>query len=150
MTGPILKHSVMLLFLMPFCVQCRTTQTKRTGVEEEYKSLYIHQFKLTYLRKVFLAGFNRSKAIKAIINFDKSGFTERLLTFDDVRLIDSLVAVDNAQMISDSASSAGRVAEGAEGKHVFDLILKKFGHKWIDSIAALRYRSFGIQSMYNE
>jgi hypothetical protein len=53
-------------------------------------------------------------------------------------------------MMCDSANSIGRVAEGAEGKHVFDLILKKFGHKWIDSIAELRYRSSGIQSMYNE
>lgn len=137
-----LKYCTFLSLLVLFSIQCRTTQTKQSA-KREYKSLYIDQFKLTYFRKILQAGFNQSEAIKTVIKFDRSGFTEPLLTEDDYHLIDSLVYIDNLQMIADSIKRIGRVAEGAEGKHVFDYILNKFGSKWIDSVARHRYKSSG-------
>ncbi len=143
------KYGSVLFLLLLFGSQCRTMQTKKS-VAKEYKLLYIDQFKLTYLRKVLRAGFNQSEAINNLVEFDRSGFTEPLLSEEDYRLIDSLVYIDNLQMMADSTNSIGRVAEGAEGKHVFGFILNKLESKWIDSLAKRRYKSSGVQNLYKE
>ena len=46
------------------------------------------------------------------------GLLEPVLTEDDYYLIDSIISLDNLKMKSDSINRIGRVAEGAEGKHV--------------------------------
>ena len=105
-----------------------------------YKSIYIDQFKLTYLRQMLAKGFNNSKAVQEIIKFDKSGFTEPVLTTDDFKLIDSLTTVDNLKMQMVSTKRLGRVAEGAEGKRPLGFILDKIESKVLDSIAYERYK----------
>jgi hypothetical protein len=37
------------------------------------------------------------------------------------------------------------VAEGAEGKHVIGYLISKFEHKWIDSLAKVRYKTLGVK-----
>jgi len=133
----------MLLF-----IQCRTTQIK-WSVTKGHKQLYIEQFRLTYFRKILQAGFNQSEAINSIIKFDMSGFTEPLLSEEDYKLIDSIVYIDNLKMKTDSINRIGRVAEGAEGKHVFGFVLDKLRNKYIDSIAKKRYKTSGIKMMYD-
>ena len=134
-----LKYCTPLFLLVLFSIQCRPTRTNNSA-EKQYKKIYVDQFKLTYLRKVLQTGFNQSESIRNVVKFDKSGFTEPILTEDDYHLIDSLAYIDNSQMMSDSIKRIGRVAEGAEGKHVFDFILNRFDSKWIDSIAKHRYK----------
>ncbi|MEP6951095.1 MAG: hypothetical protein ABI863_17535 [Ginsengibacter sp.] len=115
-----------------------------------YESIYIDQFKLTYFRQLLVKGFNDSKAVQEVIQFDKSGFTEPILTIDDFRLIDSLTTLDNLKMEMDSTNTIGRVAEGAEGKHPLGFILNKLDSKWLDSLANKRYQGSGVKIMYKE
>lgn len=125
-------------------LQCKSIQNSTSQVAV-YKSIYIDQFKLTYFRQMLIKGYNNSKAIQEIIKLDHSGFTEPILTMDDYQLIDSLTIVDNQKMQLDSASSIGRVAEGAEGKHPLGFILDKINSKWLDSLANKRYKSSGVK-----
>jgi hypothetical protein len=132
------------LFASAVAVQWKRAQSsilQRT----EYKSIYIDQFKLTYFRQLLIRGYNDSKAVQEIIRLDHSGFTEPLLTPGDYQLIDSLTNMDNQAMRLDSARSAGRVAEGAEGKRILGFSLKKMTSEWLDSLAANRYRKSDVQ-----
>jgi hypothetical protein len=99
---------------------------------------------------MLVKGFNNSNAIQEIIKFDKSGFTEPILTAGDFELIDSLTTADNLKMQIDSTKRIGRVAEGAEGKHPLAFILDKINSEWLDSLANKRYEVSGIKGMYNE
>jgi hypothetical protein len=114
------------------------------------KSVYIHEFKLTYFKKLLQAGFNNSNAVNSLIEFDKSGFTEPVLTLRDYRFIDSIVRSDNLKMSRDSLESIGRVAEGAEGKHVFEYLLERLQSNRLDSLARHRYRSSCLESGYKK
>lgn len=78
-----------------------------------------------------LAAFNGSDCLTDLFRFDQSGFTEPILGEADLRFIDSLVYADHEKMKADSAARIGRVAEGAEGKHVFSFIIDRFETKWI-------------------
>ncbi len=106
-----------------------------------YKSIYIDQFKLTYFKQMLINGYNNSQAIQEIISLDHSGFTEPILTEDDCNFIDSITRIDNQKMQSDSANSIGRVAEGAEGKHILGFVLSRISSKWLDSLANMRYKN---------
>jgi len=133
-------HEYLFAFLLSTIgTQCKSTH-ESTSQKSIYKSVYIDQFKLTYFRQILVKGFNRSDAIQEVIKFDKSGFTEPLLTVDDLNLIDSLTTVDNLRMQTDSAHRIGRVAEGFEGKHPLGFILEKINSKWLDSLARKRYK----------
>lgn len=123
-------------------VQCRTTQQVKSE-RRQFKEVYINQFKLTYFRKILIAGFNHSETVKTLIRFDRSGFTEPILSEHDYKLIDSLVYLDNQYMMADSSRSIGRVAEGGEGKHVLGYILDRLESKWLDSLANSRFRQSG-------
>lgn len=129
----------MLLLLSCFLLQCQTAKQTRTE-RKQFKEVYINQFKLTYFRKLLLAGFNHSEAVKTLLRFDKSGFTEPVLSTEDLTLLDSLVYRQNRVMATDSANSLGRVTEGAEGKHVLGYVLHKMESKWLDSLANSRYK----------
>ena len=130
-------------------LDCKSTQNS-TSQRAMYKSIYIDQFKLTYFRQMLIKGYNNSKAVQEIIKLDHSGFSEPVLTMDDYKLIDSLTIVENQKMQLDSASNIGRVAEGAEGKHLLGFILDKINSKWLDSLATKRYKSSGVKQMYSE
>jgi hypothetical protein len=137
MTKPTLKFFILLLSVL--FVQCATVKPER----KRFKEVYINQFKLTYFRKVLLAGFNHAEEIKTLIQFDRSGFTEPILSEDDLKLIDSLVTIDNQTMIRDSTNRIGKVAEGAEGKHVLGYIMDRIESKWLDSLATRRLKQSG-------
>lgn len=140
------------LFGLLFCLiglQCKSSHNSATR-KVMYESIYIDQFKLTYFRQLLVKGFNDSKAVQEVIQFDKSGFTEPILTIDDFRLIDSLTTLDNLKMEMDSTNTIGRVAEGAEGKHPLGFILNKLDSKWLDSLANKRYQGSGVKIMYKE
>lgn len=109
-------------------------------LRQQYKQIYIEEFKLIYFQKLLEAGFNNSEEVNNLIRFDKSGFTEPVLTIEDYQLIERLVQADQQQMRADSAAKIGRVAEGAEGKHVFSHILTKLEGKWLDNLAKERYK----------
>lgn len=131
-------YSILLLLLLVTFTQCRTSRERQ--LKREYKSIYMDQFKLTYFRQLLQAGFNNSEEVNSLIKFDNSGFTEPVLSRDDYQLIESIVQSDNLKMKADSVGRIGRVAEGAEGKHVFSHILRKLESKWLDSLAEQRYK----------
>ena len=139
-----IKQFTVLLLLLFFFVQCKTAKENRNEVRQ-FKSIYLCQFKLTYTRKLLQAGFNHSASINSILETDPKGFTEPILSAADYHLIDSLVYRDNIIMMTDSTNRIGRVAEGAEGKHVISYVINKFEHKWIDSLARVRYKTLGIK-----
>lgn len=132
------------LFAFGFFGGCAASKLE-SHQQQQYRLVYLQQFKLTYLKRLMSAGFNGSDCLKDLFRFDHSGFTEPILRDEDLRFIDSLVYADNEKMKADSAARIGRVAEGAEGKHVFSFIVEKFDSKWIDSIAKERYRCCGIK-----
>ncbi len=70
------------------------------------------------------------------------------MTEDDYNFIDSITRIDNQKMQSDSANSIGRVAEGAEGKHILGFILSRVSSKCLDSLANKRYKNAGVEKMY--
>ncbi len=131
-------YSIAFLLLLLTFTQCTTSRQRI--LKQQYNEIYIHQFKLTYFKKLLQAGFNNSEAVKSIITFDNSGFTEPVLTNEDYQLIERLVQADQQQMRADSVARIGRVAEGAEGKHVFSHIITKLEGKWLDSLAKERYK----------
>ena len=140
-----------ILLLLPLAtgLQC-TSSHNVTAQKAMYKSIYLDQFKLTYVRKLLIKGFNNSEAIQSIIHFDRSEFTEPILTMEDLQLIDSLTTIDNLKMKMDSTNTIGRVAEGAEGKHPLAYILNRFTSKWLDSLASKRYKLSGVKKNWTE
>jgi hypothetical protein len=110
--------------------------------KKEMKEIYLHDFKMTYFKKLLIAGYNNTNEIKNVVRGDHSGFTEPILTDDDHDLIDSLVKAGNNTMTQDSINRIGRVAEGAEGKHVFDFALSKYQSKGLDKLAKERFKIY--------
>jgi hypothetical protein len=131
-------HSIALLLLLLTFTQCGTS--RESMLKQQHEEIYIHQFKLIYFQKLLQAGFNNSEEVKSLIEFDKSEFTEPVLTPDDYQLIERMAQADQQQMRADSVARIGRVTEGAEGKHVFSHILHKLEGKWLDSLAKERYK----------
>ena len=134
---------VLLLLVFTSLVQCKTDQQVKSE-RKQFKEVYINQFKLTYFRRILIAGFNQSESVKTLIGFDKSGFTEAILSEYDYKFIDSLVYIDNQYMMADSSSSIGK-AEGAEGKHVLGYILNKLESRWLDNLAHDRFKRSGLK-----
>lgn len=122
--------------LLLSCNQTRLTSSH----SKKMKTLYIDDFKLTYLQKCLIRGFNNTEEIRNIIYNDHSGFSENLFTLEDYNIIDSFVKIDNEIMVKDSANSIGRVAEGAEGKRVLSYALYRYQSKWLDSLAKARWK----------
>ncbi|REA58893.1 hypothetical protein DSL64_19695 [Dyadobacter luteus] len=109
------------------------------SLKADYKSTYITQFKLTYLRELLKKGYNNSPAIQEILESDHSGFTEQILNENDYLLIDSLTTADNHAMKLDSAQGEQR-AEGAQGKRPLGYLLELFNSKQLDSLARQRLK----------
>lgn len=47
--------------------------------------------------------------------------------------------------MADSTNRIGMVAKGAGGKHIISYLISKFDHKWIDSVAKVRYNTLGVK-----
>jgi hypothetical protein len=127
---------------------CDTTR-RTASLKAQYKVIYINQFKLTYLRKFILKGYNNSTAVREIINADHSGFTEPILTDEDYLLIDSLTTIDNQYLVADSTNGRRR-AEGAQGKRPLGYLLQKLESKWLDSLANRRLKLNGIPGSWTK
>ena len=105
------------------------------------KKAFIYDFKITYFRKLLLAGYNNTDGIKYAINEDQSGFGEPILSTDDHDLLDSIIKIDNDVMVKDSLDGRRR-AEGAKAKRVLRYALNKYESKWLDSLAKARAKIF--------
>jgi len=147
MIKSMIKYLTLLILLPMTFSQCHNSRAKE---QSEMKSIYIDNFKLIYFRKLLQSGFNNSEEVKTIIKFDRSGFTEPVLTEYDYHLIDSIVLLDNIKMTSDSVNRIGNVAEGAEGKHVLAFILNKLESTWLDSLARQRYKTSEVRNLYSQ
>ena len=137
-----MKYFFMLIFIVGIFSECQHSQ-KIPSFRKQYKEIYIDQFKLTYLRRLLIKGYNNSAAIQEIINFDRSGFTEPILLEEDLKLIDSLTNIDNQNMMIDSAEGIHR-AEGSQGKRPLGFTFGKLQSKWLDSLARKRYKRSGL------
>ena len=129
-----------LVLLNIQCVTSAQVSDENHGQKNQYKEIYVNQFKLVYFKELLRKGFNNTDAVNNLLSSDHSGFTEPILTDDDFRVIDSLVEKDNLMMVKDSINRAGRVAEGAEGKHVLQVILDRIQNNSLDVLAKKRYR----------
>jgi hypothetical protein len=142
------KAGLYFIFFATSITYSACDTTRRTqSLKAQYKAIYIDQFKLTYLRKLMVKGYNNSTAVREIINADHSGFTEPILTEEDYLLIDSLTTIDNQYLIADSTDGRRR-AEGSQGKRPLGYIMDKLGSKWLDSLAKRRLKLNGIPSSW--
>ena len=132
--------SIVCLVLIISVSSCKSTQGWTN--KKEMKGIYIPNFKLTYFKKILIAGYNNTNEIKSIVFADHSGFSEPILSMEDYDLIDSLVKIDNHAMILDSINRIGSVAEGAEGKHVFGYALSKYQSSWLDKLSKERFKIY--------
>jgi len=145
-----IKAAVYFIFFSISITYSACDTTRRThSLKAQYKNVYIDQFKLTYLRKLMLKGYNNSTAVREIISTDHSGFTEPILTEEDYHLIDSLTTVDNQHLIADSIDGSRR-AEGSQGKRPLGYIMDKLASKWLDSLAKRRLKLNGIPSSWTD
>ena len=138
----LLSQRIFLLLFIPLLFSCKTSQYETWASKKEMKEIYIDDFKLIYFKKLLIAGYNNTNEIKNVVRSDNSGFSEPILTDEDHHLIDSLVKADNNTMIKDSINRVGRVAEGAEGKHVLAFVLEKYQSKWLDQLAKERFKIY--------
>jgi hypothetical protein len=148
MNSSLVKTSLLLIIIAFVCIQCQSTKRARF-LRKEYKSIYIDEFKLTYLRQLLNKSYNNSTAIQEIISSDRSGFTEPVLTGSDYKLIDSLTTAENEKLRIDSADGYRR-AEGSQGKRPLGYILNRVSSKWLDSLARRRLKISGVPESWTE
>jgi hypothetical protein len=142
-------NNLIIIFIISLSLlgtNCKSTQSNKSQ-KKVLKSIYVDQFRLTYIRKAFLISYNNSEAIKEIINNDRSGFTEIILTLEDYKFIDSLCFEFNEKLKIDSIEGKMR-AEGSDGKRPLGFILNEYGSKWLDSIAKKRYKISEISRIW--
>lgn len=125
-----------------FSYSCESTP-RATSQKEQFKTIYLDQFKLTYFRQLLAKSYNNSNAVQEILGADHSGFTEPILTTDDYHLIDSLTTLDNTYLKIDS-TEGNRRGEGAQGKRSLGFIMQKLTGKWLDSLAKQRLKISGV------
>ena len=101
--------------------------------EEDYKQIYLNEFKLFYFKSCLKHGFDNNESIKALNNIDNSGYAEPILGMTYLT-IDSLAKFEYKKMYR----AEGEVAEGAEGMHVYSTCLTAYTSKWLDSLARIK------------
>ncbi|MBW0156071.1 MAG: hypothetical protein HYI21_14640 [Sediminibacterium sp. Gen4] len=137
-----MKNFRVIAFIICFIVSCKTTSQYSSSERRQMKEAYVYSFKITYFKKMLLSGFRNSNEIKSVLNEDYSSYGEIILTMDDFLFIDSIVAIDQGKLITDSANSIGRRAEGSAGKRVFDFALNRYESKWLNDVAKKRSKSY--------
>ncbi len=131
---------IFIIIVISFLFACKGLKQSRNN--KQVKDAYSYSFKMSYFKKILLEGFNKSDAIVSVMSIDQSGFGENILSIDDYKFIDSLAKLDNKIMIQDSLNKIGRVAEGAQGKHIFDYAILKYESKWLNRLTKKRYKIF--------
>ena len=134
-----MKNRIVLICLSLGLLSCESSHV--VTYRKQMKKAFIYDFKITYFRKLLLAGYNNTGGIKSAINEDQSGFGEPILSTDDHDLLDSIIKIDNDVMVKDSLGGRRR-AEGAKGKRVLRYALNKYESKWLDSLAKARSKIF--------
>ena len=129
---------IKFIFFAFLLIGCKTQN--QDPYRGEFKEIYIDQFKLVYVKVLFRKCYNNSPQVKQILFEDKSGFTEPILTEADYDFIDSLTTIEKLKIHKDSIESIGTVAEGAEGKHFFNFLIKKIESPDLKKLAKMRYR----------
>ena len=129
------KFSI-ILFVILF-VSCKSNY-KSFG--SQFKEIYVNEFKLTYTKQLLKKSYNNSIHINSILIEDRSGFTEPILTEKDYKYIDSITTTEANKIKIDSIESIGRVAEGAEGKHILSFLLTRIESAELNKIIKSRYR----------
>ena len=137
-----LKSTINALLILIVAVSFACKSTHSWTSKKEMKDIYIPNFKLTYFKKLLIAGHNNTNEIKSIVFADQSGYSESILSSEDYDLIDSLVQLDNHTMILDSINRIGKAAEGTEGKHVFGYALNKYQSNWLDKLSKERFKIY--------
>ena len=132
-----IKHLVCCIVIFS-CKKIAITNSYNKHIKESY----IYDFKIKYFKKLLVAGFNNSESIKKIVDEDRSGYGESILSIEDYKIIDSVIKNDTKIIIQDSINKVGAVSEGAQGKHIFTYALNKFDSKWLDSLSKARYFFF--------
>lgn len=125
------KTGIFFLIILMF-YRCST-------LKQHEKKEYKERFKTELLCECLKYGFNESKEIKKLLKEDKS------LVFDEPfdkkhGVIEELAKLTYQKIRKDSINTIGKVAEGAEGKRVFQQCLKVYNSKKIDSLAILYYK----------
>ncbi len=105
---------------------------------------------MTYFDAMLRTAFNNSQKINAVLLADSHHFTEPVLSMADKHLIDSFVLIHNNQLVNDSINRIGRVAKGAENKHVWDFVLDKMQGRWLDSFAKQGYKLSSFGQLYKD
>ena len=125
-----------ILFAILF-VSCKSNYK---SFQSQFKEIYVNQFKLTYTKQLLKKSYNNSMQINSILIEDRSGFTEPILTEKDYNYIDSITTSEANKIKIDSTESIGRVAEGAEGKHILSFLLTRIESAEFNKIIKSRYR----------
>lgn len=137
-----MKNFVLVTVIVCFISSCKSPGQFSHSERKQMKEIYVHSFKMIYLKKMLLAGFRNGNEIRSVLNEDHSNFSEIILTMGDYMFIDSIVAIDQAKIIADSTYSIGNKAEGAVGKRVFNFALNRYESKWLKDVAKKRSKSY--------
>lgn len=129
-------------FIVLLVSLCGCKFTHKLSFDKNLKDAYLYDFKIRYFKQLLLEGFNKSDAIKEILNEDASkGLSDSQLSLQDIELINRYAQIGNNEMMKDSGNN-GTMAEGSQGKYVFSFALGKFNSKWLDSLSKARYSIF--------
>ena len=129
------KLSILLFVIL--VIGCKP---KFYSFECQFKEIYMNQFKLVYTKQLLKKSYNNSVSINLILNEDKSGFTEPILTQEDYIYIDSITTIEAKKIKIDSTESIGKVAEGAEGKHILSYLIAKIENNDFNKLIKKRSR----------
>ena len=125
--------NIFYLLIATLFIGCSSLSTKN-------KQLYIDEFKFRYFQLSLKKGFNNSTEIKKLLEIDKSGFSEPLLSDESYKIIDSLSNIASYNVRQDSINSIGKKADGSEGKLVLTKCLEDFNSKWLNSISKIQFK----------
>jgi hypothetical protein len=106
--------------------------------KSQFKEIYVNQFKLIYAKQLLRKSYNNSVPINTVLKDDRSGYVEPILTDEDYKYIDSITTVEANKIKIDSIESIGRVAEGAEGKHVLGFLIQRLESTELNRIVKRR------------
>lgn len=131
------QHIVLFISFSMLFIGCSVSSSDKR--KQHYKEAYIHEVKLVYFKNCLKNSFDND-AIKKLNRIDKSTMTDAPLGIQLYEKLDSLAEYTAKKIIQDSIQVKGRVAEGAEGKHVYTTCLNEYKSHWLDSLARVEYK----------
>ncbi len=137
-----MKKYPTLLFISLYILVSGCKNNRHLTYNKSLKHAYVYDFKITYFKQLLLEGFNKSEAIKEVLNNDASkGLSDSQLSLQDIEIINHYAKMGNIEMEKASIKNPG-MAEGSEGKYVFSFALERFNSQWLDSLSNARYNIF--------